>query len=58
MTPRLVTLLYAMGLAVGIAVLYAFGLKNELIFDDGRLTDGTIFGQYGNLLQIKARMLS
>jgi len=44
-----VTLLYAMGLAVGIAVLYAFGLKNELIFDDGRLTDGTIFGQYGNL---------
>lgn len=58
MTPRLVTLLYAMGLAVGIAVLYAFGLKNELIFDDGRLIDGTIFGQYGNLLQLKARMLS
>ncbi len=39
-------------------MLYAFGLNNQLVFDDGRLTDGTIFGQYGSLLQLKARLLS
>lgn len=58
MTPRLMTLLYAVALAVGIAILYAFGIDNQLVFDDGRLTDGTIFGQYGSLLQLKARLLS
>lgn len=39
-------------------MLYAFGLNNQLVFDDSRLTDGTIFGQYGSLLQLKARLLS
>lgn len=58
MTPRLMTLLYAIALAAGIAVLYAFGINNQLVFDDARLADGTIFGQYGSLLQLKARLLS
>lgn len=58
MTPRLMTLLYAIALSAGIAILYAFGIDNQLVFDDGRLTDGTIFGQYGSLLQLKARLLS
>jgi len=52
------TLLYAVALGVGIAILYAFGINNQLVFDDGRLTDGTIFGQYGSLIQLKPRMLS
>ena len=28
------------------------------MFDDGRLSDGTIFGQYGSLLHLKVRLLS
>ena len=58
MTPRLMTLLYAVALAAGIAILYAFGINNQLVFDDARLTDGSIFSQYGSLLQLKARLLS
>src|ERR1035437_5472027 len=58
MTPRLMTLLYAIALAAGIAILYAFGINNQLVFDDARLADGTIFGQYGSLLELKARLLS
>ena len=45
MKPRLVTLLYAVALASAIALLYAFGIHNQLLFDDARLTDGTIFAQ-------------
>ena len=58
MSPRLETLLYAIALAAGVAVLYAFGIHNQLIFDDARLTDGTVFGQYGGLLPLKPRLLS
>lgn len=58
MTTRSTTLLYALALAVGIALLYALGIDNQLIFDDARLTDGTIFSQYGNLTQLKPRPLS
>lgn len=58
MTSRSTTLLYALALSAGIAILYAFGINNQLVFDDGRLTDGSIFGEYGNLIQLKARMLS
>ena len=58
MAPRLSSLLFACTLAIGIAVLYNFGINNQLVFDDARLTDGTIFGQYGSLLQLKVRMLS
>lgn len=58
MAPRLSSLLFACTLAIGIAVLYNFGINNQLVFDDARLTDGTIFGKYGSLLQLKVRMLS
>jgi len=37
---------------------YLSGLQHELIFDDERLTDGSIFGVYGNLLEFRVRMLS
>ncbi len=55
---RRFTLLYAGALALGLGALYAFGLDNQLIFDDARLTDGTIFGQHGGLWPFKPRLLS
>lgn len=46
-------------LVVGaILAIYLPGLGNELLFDDLRLSDGAIFGNYGNLLVFKQRMLS
>jgi tetratricopeptide (TPR) repeat protein len=43
--------------AVTIAV-YFPSLGNELVFDDRRLTDGSIFGVFGNVLELRPRMLS
>ena len=43
-------------LAVG--VIYGVGLQYGLVFDDNRFGDGTIFGRYGSLAQLKVRMLS
>ena len=45
-------------LVAGLGLLYATSLKNQLLFDDGRLTDGAIFGNYGSLFLLKARTLS
>lgn len=58
MAPRLTSLLFACALAIGIALLYNCGINNQLVFDDARLTDGTIFEKYGSLMQLKVRMLS
>ena len=49
---------YALLLCAAVLLVYGLGLKNELVFDDERLTDGTVFGPYGDLLQLKLRMLS
>lgn len=38
--------------------IYLPGMGNELVFDDKRLTDGTILGAYGSLLDLRPRMLS
>lgn len=38
--------------------IYLPGLHNELLFDDARLTDGTIFSGYSQWLQFKQRWLS
>ena len=51
-------LLYAGGLTVAVVALYWTSLGNALIFDDERLRDGTIFGQYGGLSELKVRLLS
>jgi tetratricopeptide (TPR) repeat protein len=51
-------LAYAGLVCTAVLLVYGLGLKNERIFDDDRLIDGTVFGQYGNLLQLKLRMLS
>ena len=45
MTPKLSFALYAIALAAAIAFVYSFSLNNQLVFDDERLTDGTVFGQ-------------
>jgi hypothetical protein len=51
-------LVYAGLVCASVFLVYAMGMQNALIFDDDRLTDGTVFGQYGSLLQAKVRMLS
>jgi tetratricopeptide (TPR) repeat protein len=51
-------LVYAAFLFAAVALVYALGLHNELVFDDARLTDGTVIGSYGNLLPFKLRLLS
>ena len=58
MVTRQLSLILCIAIAGGIAVLYSFGINNQLVLDDARLTDGTVFGQYGSLLQFKARLLS
>lgn len=49
---------YVLVLVAGLLALYATGFKNQLVFDDARLTDGSIFGQYGSLLELRVRALS
>ena len=49
---------FALVLLLAVLGVYVPGLHNELLFDDARLMDGSIFGAYGSLLQIKERMLS
>lgn len=39
-------------------LVYGSHLSNGLIFDDARLTDGTVFGSYGQLTQLQARWFS
>ena len=45
-------------LVIGLAAIYLPGLQGELIFDDQRLADGTIFGSYGSFVDFKQRWLS
>ncbi|MDP3520547.1 MAG: tetratricopeptide repeat protein [Hydrogenophaga sp.] len=51
---------YLLPLTLGLLTLgiYALGFNNELVFDDARLTDGTVSNAYGSLLQFKQRVLS
>ena len=41
-----------------VLAIYLPGWNHELLFDDLRLTDGAIFGNYGSLLTFKQRTLS
>ncbi|WCM92439.1 tetratricopeptide repeat protein [Acidovorax sp. NCPPB 2350] len=45
-------------LVLAVLGVYLPGLRNELLFDDMRLSDGTIFGQYGSLMDLRPRTLS
>jgi protein O-mannosyl-transferase len=51
-------LIYALVMGAGLMLLYATGFKNQFIFDDSIFSDGRIFGQYGDLLTLKPRLLS
>lgn len=50
--------LYWVLLGVAVLGVYSMGLTNQFLFDDARFTDGSIFGQYGSLADLKQRMLS
>jgi Flp pilus assembly protein TadD len=50
--------IYVALLCAAVAVVYSFGLHNELIFDDARLTEGTVIENYGSLTSLKLRLLS
>lgn len=52
------TLAFFALLIVATLAVYLPGLGNGLVFDDNRLADGTIFGTYGSLLELRPRMLS
>ncbi|WP_354440566.1 tetratricopeptide repeat protein [Ottowia thiooxydans] len=52
------TLFFSLLVVVAALCIYLPGLHHSLIFDDARLSDGSIFGKYGNLLELKPRMLS
>lgn len=57
--PRIYSaLLFFLVLTAATAAVYVPGLSNALVFDDNRLTDGTVFGQYGGLLPLRPRLLS
>lgn len=51
-------MLFCVVVLAAVLGIYLPGLHNELLFDDLRLTEGAIFGPYGNLLDFKQRMLS
>lgn len=55
---RLHTAVFLLIVGFALAALYATGLQNELVFDDARLTDGTVFGPFGQLFPLRARLLS
>ena len=58
MSKRISSYLFFLLLAAAVLAVYSLGLRGDLVFDDARLTDGTIFGHYGSLLELKRRMLS
>ena len=51
-------LIFALVVLLAVLAVYLPGLSNELLFDDQRLVEGSVFSAYGNLLQIKQRMIS
>lgn len=51
-------LIFILLLAAATIAVYFPSLGNELVFDDRRLTDGSIFGVFGNILVLRPRMLS
>jgi tetratricopeptide (TPR) repeat protein len=51
-------LVFPVLLGLAVVAVYAMGLHNDLIFDDARLTDGTVRNGYATWWQLKARLLS
>jgi tetratricopeptide (TPR) repeat protein len=55
--PSIFKAAFSFFVAAVVLSVYLIGLHNELLFDDLRLRD-TIFGNYGNLMEFKQRLLS
>ncbi len=51
-------LVFFLVLTAATLAVYLPGLSNGLVFDDHRLTDGTVFGRFGSLLHLQPRMLA
>lgn len=58
LSPRQASLVFFILLAVTVLAVYFPSLHNALVFDDGRLNDGSIFGVYGSLGTWRPRLLS
>ena len=56
--PSLSLIVFGLVVAAAVLGIYLPGWNNDLLFDDRRLTDGSIFGVYGNPAEFKQRMLS
>lgn len=52
------TKIFCFFLLASVVAVYGVGLSNQMVFDDARFSDGSIFGQYGNSGDLKQRMLS
>jgi tetratricopeptide (TPR) repeat protein len=58
MSRRLSASVFLLVIAAATLAVYMPSLSNNLVFDDARLTDGTIFGSFGNSFDFRPRMLS
>lgn len=56
--PSLSLLVFGLVVTAAVLGIYLPGWNNDLLFDDQRLLDGSIFGVYGNLADFKQRWLS
>ena len=56
--PSLSLFIFVLVLGGAVLGIYLPGWNHALVFDDLRLNDDAIFGQYGNVLDFKQRMLS
>jgi tetratricopeptide (TPR) repeat protein len=57
-SPAAQSLFFVVLLTAAVLAVYWLSLGSALVFDDERLADGTIFGEYGSLTRLRARMLS
>lgn len=56
--PSLSLIVFGLVVAAAVLGIYLPGWNNELLFDDQRLLDGSIFGVHGHLGEFRQRMLS
>lgn len=56
--PSLSLLVFGLVVTAAVLGIYLPGWNNDLLFDDQRLLDGSIFGVYGHWAEFKQRMLS
>ncbi|WP_027994377.1 tetratricopeptide repeat protein [Simplicispira psychrophila] len=56
--PSLSLLIFGLVVTAAVLGIYLPGWNNQLLFDDQRLLDGSVFGVYGHLTEFKQRMLS